>query len=37
VADAARQLVGAMMAAGEGQDDYSAMARIVFRRAGLGD
>ncbi len=35
VAAAAAQLVGAMMAAGEGQDDYSAMARTTFRLAGL--
>jgi 2-hydroxy-3-oxopropionate reductase len=35
VAVAARQLVGAMMAAGEGEDDYSAMARVVFRLAAL--
>jgi 2-hydroxy-3-oxopropionate reductase len=37
VSTAARQLVTAMMAAGEGQDDYSAMARIVFRAAGLDE
>lgn len=35
VSAAAAQLVGAMMAAGEGQDDYSAMARTTFRLAGL--
>lgn len=35
VASAAQQLVTSMMAAGEGQDDYSAMGRVVFRQAGL--
>jgi 2-hydroxy-3-oxopropionate reductase len=35
VSAAAQQLVAAMMAGGEGQDDYSGMARIVFRLAGL--
>jgi 2-hydroxy-3-oxopropionate reductase len=35
VSAAAQQLVGAMIAAGEGQDDYSAVARVVFRLAGL--
>jgi len=35
VTGAARQLVASMLAAGEGQDDYSAMARVVFRMAGL--
>jgi 2-hydroxy-3-oxopropionate reductase len=37
VSAAARQLVGAMMAGGEGEADYSAMARIVFRLAGLDE
>jgi 2-hydroxy-3-oxopropionate reductase len=37
VATAARQLVSAMMAAREGDDDYSAMARVIFRLAGLPD
>jgi 2-hydroxy-3-oxopropionate reductase len=37
VSVAAQQLVGAMIAAGEGQDDYSAMARVIFRLAGLRD
>lgn len=32
---AASQLVAAMMAAGEGQDDYSGMARSVFKLASL--
>jgi 2-hydroxy-3-oxopropionate reductase len=35
VSAAAQQLVTALMAAGEGEDDYSAMARVVFRSAGL--
>ncbi|MGE3844888.1 MAG: NAD(P)-dependent oxidoreductase, partial [Vicinamibacterales bacterium] len=35
VSAAASQLVAAMIAAGEGQDDYSAMARSVFRLAHL--
>jgi 2-hydroxy-3-oxopropionate reductase len=35
VASAAQQLVATMMAAGEGQDDYSAMGRVIFRLAGL--
>jgi 2-hydroxy-3-oxopropionate reductase len=35
VSAAAQQIVAATMAAGEGQDDYSGMARIVFRLAGL--
>ncbi len=31
----AHQLVEAQMAAGEGDDDYSAVARVIFRLAGL--
>jgi 2-hydroxy-3-oxopropionate reductase len=37
VSAAARQIVGALMAAGQGEDDYSAMARMVFTLAGLKD
>jgi 2-hydroxy-3-oxopropionate reductase len=35
VATAAAQIVTALMAAGDGQDDYSAMARVIFRLSGL--
>ena len=30
-----QQLVSAMIAAGQGDDDYSALATVVFRLAGL--
>jgi 2-hydroxy-3-oxopropionate reductase len=36
VSTAVHQLVEAQVAAGEGEDDYSAMGRIVARLAGLG-
>jgi 2-hydroxy-3-oxopropionate reductase len=35
VSSAVHQLVEAQVAAGEGEDDYSALARVVFRLAGL--
>ena len=37
VSTAVHQLVEAQIAAGEGEDDYSAMGRIVARLAGLGE
>jgi len=37
VSSAVHQLVEAQVAAGEGEDDYSAMGRIVARLAGLGE
>jgi 2-hydroxy-3-oxopropionate reductase len=36
VSSAVHQLVEAQIAAGEGEDDYSAVARVVMRLAGLG-
>jgi 2-hydroxy-3-oxopropionate reductase len=36
VSTAVHQLVEAQLAAGEGEDDYSAMGRVVARLAGLG-
>jgi 3-hydroxyisobutyrate dehydrogenase-like beta-hydroxyacid dehydrogenase len=36
VSTAVHQLVEAQVAAGEGEDDYSAMGRVVARLAGLG-
>ena len=35
VSSAVHQLVEAQVAAGEGEDDYSAVARVVFRLAGM--
>jgi 2-hydroxy-3-oxopropionate reductase len=35
VSAAAQQLVSTMIAKGEGEDDYSAMGRVLFRAAGL--
>lgn len=35
VSSAVHQLVEAQVAAGEGEDDYSAVARVVFRLAGV--
>jgi 2-hydroxy-3-oxopropionate reductase len=35
VSAAVHQLVEAQVAAGEGEDDYSAVARVVFRLAGV--
>ena len=35
VSSAVHQLVEAQLAAGEGEDDYSAVARVVFKLAGL--
>ncbi len=35
VSSAVHQLVEAQVAAGEGEDDYSALARVVFKLAGL--
>ncbi len=31
------QLVGAMVAAGRADDDYSGLARVLFQLAGLGE
>jgi hypothetical protein len=31
------QLVGAVVAAGRADDDYSALARVLFDMAGLGE
>jgi 3-hydroxyisobutyrate dehydrogenase-like beta-hydroxyacid dehydrogenase len=35
VSSAIQQLITAMVAAGQGQDDYSALATVIFKLAGL--
>ena len=37
VAALVQQLVTALVAAGRGDDDYSALATVIFRMAGLSD